>query len=137
MPIEKPSAILVREDAGEAPLRVFEPPDIVDIDHEQVARLRPFDSEGTAQVVHLGKVDIANVVRGIVVLDLSTRPVVALYPELVARLELFHDWNVRVPAIVGLGRLILRPFVHFGSEYGLCHCSLLIWSACPSGAASR
>jgi hypothetical protein len=107
--------------AGEAPLGILEPADVVDIDLQKIARLGALDRKGTAQVVHFGEIHVPDVVGGVVVLDLPAGPVVGLDPELVARLETLHHGNIRMPAVVGLGFLILGPLVHLGPEYCLCH----------------
>ena len=94
MLVEKAAAIFQGEDAGEAPLRILEPADVVDVDHQQIAGLGPLDPERPAQIVHLGQVDIPDVIGRVVILDLPAGPVVALDPKLVARLEHFDDGDV-------------------------------------------
>ena len=121
MLVEEPTAVLVGEDASEAPLRIFEPTDVVDVDDQQVAGLGTLDPERTAQVVHLGQVDVPDVVRGIVVLDLPAGPVIAFDAKLVAWLEPSNDRDVGMPAVVSLYGLIFRPLIHLSFEHGSWH----------------
>ena len=121
VPVQKTAAVLKCEYAGEPPLGIFQPADVVDIDHEQIAGLGALDAERAAQIMHFGQVDVPDVIGGIVVFDLAAGPVVTFDPELVAWFEPFDDGNVWMPAVMGFNLLVFRPLVHFGREYGLCH----------------
>jgi hypothetical protein len=107
---QEAAAVLARENAGKAPGRVRQRPQIEQIDHQQVARFRPFDPERPAEIMDLGQVDIADIVGAVVVPDLPAGPVVAFDPELVARFEHLDHGQVRMPPVMGLDvRLFRRP----------------------------
>ena len=44
-----------------------EPADVENVDHHQIARLGTLDAERPAQIVHLGQVDVTDVVGAVVV----------------------------------------------------------------------
>src|SRR5262245_43849691 len=122
---EESTAVLFREDSREPPRRRGQRANVEQIDDHQIARLRAVHTERPAEIVHLGQVDVANVVRAVVILDLPTRPVVALDPEFLAWLEPLEDGNVGVPPVMGFYLLLLRPFVELGTKRSLCHERLL------------
>ncbi len=78
---EETAAVVAGEDAGEAPLVAPQAADIEDVDDENVAGLGPFDLDRAAQDVDDRQVDVADVVRAVVVLDLAVGPVLAFDPE--------------------------------------------------------
>ncbi|CFW42087.1 Uncharacterised protein [Bordetella pertussis] len=86
--------------------------------------------------MHARKVDVAHVVGAVVVADLPAGPVVAFDAELVARIEPFDHGNIRVPAVVGLGRLVFRRLVEFDMKCGLCH-GLVSWWSPADGRGRR
>jgi acetamidase/formamidase len=76
---------------------------------------------GDLLVVHSGKVDVAHVVRTVVVLDVAAGPVVGLEDEVVAWLDPHGNRDVRVPAVVhqrvawgGLGQINFDEGVSHG-----------------------
>ncbi len=97
---QKSSAILLCEDAGEAPLKGSQDTDVEDIDHQEISRLGAMHADGPAQIVDLRQVDHLDVGGVVVVLDLPSRPVDALDAELVAGLHPRDHGDVRVPSIV-------------------------------------
>ena len=78
---EEATAVIAGEDAGESPLVAPQAADVEDVDDQDVARLGPLDFDRSAQHVHDGQVDVADVVRAVVVLDLAVGPVLAFDPE--------------------------------------------------------
>ena len=97
---QEAAAVLLGEDAGEAPVALRQRADVEDVDHQQVAGLRALDPDRAGQVVHLGEIDIAHVVGVVVVLDLAAGPVEALDAELIAGLDPGDHRDVRMPAVV-------------------------------------
>ena len=119
---EKPAAVVAREEAVEAPLAFAEGADVEDVDHQQIAGLRPFDADRTAEKMHLGQIDVTHVLGVVVILDLSAGPVIALDDEVVARLDLRHHRNVRVPAVVD-HVIRIRRFTQIDGDQFVGHCS--------------
>ena len=111
---EEAAAVLLGEEAVEAPQALGQRADIEQVDDQQIARLGAFDTDRAGQEVHDGQIDVANVVGGFVVLDEAAGPVVGLDDEVVARLDPGHDRNVRMPAVVDhvvlVGRLATDRF---------------------------
>lgn len=100
------------EDASVAPLHVGEGRDVEDVDDEHVTLLRSLDGDGAAKIVDLGEVDILrsagliasgktnlDVVRAVIVADLSSDPVVTLDVEHLAGLDGAERRDVGVPAV--------------------------------------
>lgn len=73
--IQKTSAVVPVEDAGEPPRPIFEGLDVHDLDEEQVARLRTLHLEGPAEIVYSFQVDVEDVVGRVIVTDLTAGPV--------------------------------------------------------------
>lgn len=73
--IQQPPSILAMEDAAESPRLVLERLHILDLDQQNVARFGGVDVKRAGKIVDLGEVDVFDVVRGIVVLDLAAGPV--------------------------------------------------------------
>ena len=97
---EKAAAVLLGEEAVEAPEALLQRTDVEQVDHQQVAGLGALDADRAGQEVHDRQVDVAHVVGGIIVLDEAAGPVVGLDDEIVAGLDPGHDRNVRMPAVV-------------------------------------
>ena len=68
------AAVPAIEHSGEAPGLRLEGLNVHDLDQQQVAGLGTLDFEGPGEVVHLREVDVADVVGGIVVADLTAGP---------------------------------------------------------------
>lgn len=98
-------------------MRVRQGAEVEQIDDQKVAGIRAFDLEETAEIVHAQQVHVADVARAIVVADLPARPVVALEPECVARLEGADEWDIRMPTIVGLDRLAFGRFADIYQKF--------------------
>jgi hypothetical protein len=97
---EEAAAVLACEDAREPPLRVGQDSHVQDVHHQQVAGFGTLYADGPAEIVHLREVDDLDVVRRIVIGDLTAGPVHALDPKLIAGLHPGHHGNVGVPAVV-------------------------------------
>ena len=97
---EEAAAILLAEEAIEAPEAVVLGADVEQVDHQQIARLGPFDADRTRKVVHRAEVDVAHIVGAVVVLDEAAGPVVGLQHEIVAGVHPAGHGDVGVPAVV-------------------------------------
>ena len=97
---QEAAAVLLGEEAVEAPQAFLLRPDVEQVDHQEIAGLRALHADRAGQEVHDRQVDVAHVVGRIVVLDEAAGPVVGLDDEVVARIDPRHDRNVRMPAIV-------------------------------------
>jgi hypothetical protein len=105
---EEAAAVRLGEHAGVSPTHAGERSlvlliacvDLEDVDDQQIARLGALDAEGAAQDVHAGKGGVANIVRGVVVVDRAVEPLTAIRSEHVARLDAHHRRDVGVPAVV-------------------------------------
>src|ERR1700722_3359736 len=97
---EEAAAILFREEAVETPETFLLRTDIEQIDHQEVAGLRAFDTDRTGEEMHDRQVDVAHVIGGIVVLDEAAGPIVGLDDEIVAWIDPRHNRNIRMPAVV-------------------------------------
>lgn len=73
--VQKAAAVVLVEDAGEAPWVVLEGLNVLDLHEKNVARLCCLDFKGTRQIVDLGQVDVLHVVGAVIVLDLASSPV--------------------------------------------------------------
>src|SRR6266446_3485280 len=71
--------------------------------------------------MHLGQVDIANVVCTVVVKDLPAGPVETLDAKFSTRLEHFHHRNVGMPAIMSFDPRIFRWSLQIELERSLRH----------------
>ena len=99
---QEAAAILLGEEAVEAPLRFFHRTRIENIDHEQIARLRALDADRAGEEMHDRQIDVAHVVGRVVVLDEAAGPVIGLDDEVVAGLDPRHHRHIGVPAVVDL-----------------------------------
>jgi hypothetical protein len=97
---QKAAAVLLREEAVEAPQAVLLGADVEQVDHQQVAGLGALHAHRAREVVHRAQVDVAHVVGAVVVLDEATGPVECLEDEVVARVDPAGHRNVGVPAVV-------------------------------------
>lgn len=91
--VEKATAVLFVEDAGEAPGLVLHGLHVHDFDDEDVAGLGGFDLEGPGQVVDLGQVNVLHVVCAVVVADLPTGPVKTFDLDRLAVLNGAGEWD--------------------------------------------
>ena len=97
---EEAAAVLLGEEAVEAPQALRQRADVEQVDDQQVAGLGAFDADRPGQEVHDGEIDVAHVVRGFVVLDEAAGPVVGLDHEVVAGLDPGDNRDVGMPAVV-------------------------------------
>ncbi len=97
---QEPAAVLLREEAVEAPGIVRECADIEEIHDQKIARFRTLDTNRAAEEMHDAQVDVAHVGSRVVVLDEAAGPVIAFDDEVLTRLDRGHHWNVRMPAVV-------------------------------------
>eukprot|EP00967_Tisochrysis_lutea_P128381 scaffold219515_cov30-Tisochrysis_lutea.AAC.1 len=97
---EEASSIVLVEGAREAPFVSFERAEVEYLNFEQVSRLRRLDRDGAAQVVHLGQVDMLDVIGGVIVLDLAPSPVDRLDAEGLALCDCDDGRNIWMPTIV-------------------------------------
>jgi hypothetical protein len=80
-----PSTIFLVKGASETPFISFQRTQIAKYHLEQIAGRRIFDGNGPAQVVDLRQIDMLDVVTAIIILNLPTRPVHALYTKDLSR----------------------------------------------------
>ena len=97
---EKTAAVLLGEEAVEAPQALGQRPHIKKVDHQQIARLSALDTDRPGEKMHNGQIDVADIVGGFVVLDETAGPVIGLDHEILAGFDPGHDRDVRVPAVV-------------------------------------
>jgi hypothetical protein len=97
---QEAAAILLGEEAVEAPQALLQRTDVEQVDDQEVARLRALDADRAGEEMHDRQVDVAHVVGGIIVLDEAPGPVIGLYDEIVARIDPGHDRNIGMPAVV-------------------------------------
>lgn len=125
------SAVLSGESSCEAPLVAVQGAEVEELYLEKVTRLRPLHFDGAGEVVDLREVDILDVVRAVVVLDLSPRPVDAFHAKLFALLDLGNWRDIGMPAIVQGALLIPRGALGIDGNQSLRHDGQLsIWSVC-------
>ena len=72
---QEAAAVLLGEEAVEAPKALLQRTDVEQIDHQQIAGLGALDADRTGQEMHDRQIDVAHVVGGIVVLDEAAGPV--------------------------------------------------------------
>ena len=82
---EKAAAVLLREEAVEAPQALRQRADIEQVDDQQIAGFGAFDADRTGQEMHDDEVDVAHVVGRFVVLDEAAGPVIGLDDEIVVQ----------------------------------------------------
>ena len=97
---EKAAAVLLGEEAVEAPEALRQGTDVENIDNEEIAGLGAVDADRAGQKVHDREIDVAHIVGEFVVLDETSGPIVGLHHEVFARLDPLDDRNVRMPPIV-------------------------------------
>ena len=97
---QEAAAVLLGEEAVEAPQALLQRTDVEQVDHQQIAGLGALDADRAGQEVHDRQIDVAHVVGGIVVLDEAAGPVIGLDDEIVARLDPGHHRDVGMPAVV-------------------------------------
>ena len=97
---QETATVLFREKAVEPPEHLFLGADIQDVDHQQIARLGPFDADRAGEVMNLLEFHVAHVRGVIVVLDLTTCPVIGLDLEIIAGFDPDIYRNVRMPAVM-------------------------------------
>ena len=107
---QEAAAIFLGEKSVKAPHRFLLSADIQQLNDQQVARLGTFDANRAAQKVDDRQVDVAHVVRAVVVLDEAAGPVVGFQHEVVAGVDPGGHGDVRVPTVVDVfvfvGRLV-------------------------------
>ena len=84
---EKAAAILFGENSRETPFIALESTHLKDVHDQDVARLGSVHPDRSTQDVNNFQVDVSNVLRVVVVLDLSIGPVLALNAEDVAWID--------------------------------------------------
>jgi hypothetical protein len=76
--VQETAAVVLVEHGTEAPWAVRKRLYVLDLDKQHVTRLGTFDIEGPGQVVYPCQVAVLDIVRAIVIADLSSGPVEAL-----------------------------------------------------------
>src|SRR5271154_6619810 len=84
---QKAAAILFGEDAVEAPITAGQGADVEDVDDQEIAGLGALHTDRPAEKMHGAKVDVPDILGGLVVLDKSTGPIIGLEDEVVARFD--------------------------------------------------
>ena len=97
---QEAAAILLGEEAVEAPEALLQRTDVEQVDHQQIAGLGALDADRAGQEVHDRQIDVAHVIGGIVVLDEAAGPVIGLDDEIVARVDPRNHRDVGMPPIV-------------------------------------
>ena len=100
--VQETTSILLRKYTSEAPWLILQRLHVLDIHEENVARLGSLDLKRAGEIVHAGEIDVSDIVRRIVVLDLATRPVDALDLHSLSILDRATGWDVWVPAVLGM-----------------------------------
>jgi hypothetical protein len=98
--IGQAAAILFGKETVEAPRALREDADVENVDDQEIAGLGAMDADRPGQKVHDGKIDVADIVGGFIVLDESAGPIVGLHDEVFARLDPLDDRNVRMPPVM-------------------------------------
>ena len=119
---QEAAAVLLREEAVEAPEAVLEGADVEEVDDDQIARLRALDPDGTRQEMHMRQVDVADIGRVVVVLDLAAGPVDRFDDEVVAGRDPFDHRNIGMPAVMNLV-VVERGAVDIDLDDGIGHVS--------------
>ena len=105
---QEAAAVLLGEEAVEAPQAFRQGADVEQIDHQKIAGLGALDSDRAGQEMHDRQIDVAHVVGRIVVLDEAAGPVVGLDEEIVAGFDPGDHRDVGMPAIVDRRILVGR-----------------------------
>ena len=79
--VKEASPIVFVKNAGEAPRLLLERLDILNLHYKDISWLGAFHLKGARQVVNLGKVDVLHIIGAVVVANLPSCPVYALYLE--------------------------------------------------------
>lgn len=90
---EEAAAVVLVEDAGEAPRLVLERLHVLDLDDEHVTGLGGFDFQWAGQVMDSGQVDVFHVVGAVVITNLAASPVDALNLDNLAILDRAAGWH--------------------------------------------
>ncbi len=93
--VEEASAIVFIEDTSEAPWLLLEWLHVLNLDHEDIARLGVLHLKGSTQVVDRGQVDVLHVICAVVVADLATSPVHALNLHNLSIFDLLREGHCR------------------------------------------
>src|SRR3981189_558752 len=104
---QEPAAVRLGEDAGVAPALTGRLTDLLryrakieDVDDEQIAWLGALDEDRPGQHVVVREVDVAHVVRRVVVADLAVGPFAALHPDRLTRPHANGRRDVGMPPVV-------------------------------------
>ncbi len=97
---EEAAAVLLGEEAVEAPQALLERPHVEQVDDQEIARLGALHADRAGEEVHDGKIDIAHVIGGVVVLDEAAGPIIGLDNEIIAGIHPGHHWHIRMPAVM-------------------------------------
>lgn len=93
--VKEASAVISVEDTGEAPWLLLKWLHVLDLDHEDVARLGIFHLEGSAQIVDLGQINVLHVICAVIVANLTTGPIHALDLDNFSVFDLFSEGYCR------------------------------------------
>jgi|GEM_PF-7062047 len=99
---EEAAAVLLGEEAVEAPQALLQRTDVEQVDDEQIAGLGALDADRAGQEVHDREIDVAHVIGRVVVLDEAASPVDGLDNEIVTRTDPLDDRNLGMPTVVDL-----------------------------------
>src|SRR5262245_8112782 len=88
---EKHATVLLRKKAVETPQALGQRAYIKQVNDQQIARLSALDADRPGEKMNDGQIDVADIVRGFVVLDEAAGPVIGLDHEVVAGLHPGHD----------------------------------------------
>ncbi len=94
------TAVLLREEAVETPHALLQGTDIEQVDDQKIAGLGPLHTDRAGEEVHDRQIDVAHIVRGIVVLDEAAGPVIGLDDEIVTGVDPGDDRHIGMPAVV-------------------------------------
>jgi hypothetical protein len=98
--VRKPPPFCLEKKPLKAPEAFLQRTDVEQVDHQEIAGLGALDADRAGQEVHDRQIDVAHVVRGIIVLDEPAGPVIGLDDEIVARIDPRNHRNVGMPPIV-------------------------------------
>jgi len=122
--VQEASTIIFREHAGEAPWLVLEGLYILDVDQKNITRLGGLDLEWSSEVVNSSQIYISDVIRRIIVLDLSACPVDALDLDCFLVLDLLARRDVWVPTVMQVRKFSwvrLKVDLNSGSQRLFAH----------------
>lgn len=98
--VKEASAVVLVEDAGEAPWLMLEWLNILNLDKQDITRLRTFDLEWSREIVDSREVDILHIIGRVIVANLSTGPVYTFDLDYFSILDCPIERDVRMPSIV-------------------------------------